>query len=101
MIKRGKKKIISVILTAALVFTTVFGAGFAYAGSSVSGFTGTTYTHNSRFNDRILIHGVDVSTYQNGIDWNDAKAAGVDFAIIRIGFRGYGDAARRLVRKKH
>lgn len=28
MIKRGKKKIISVILTAALVFTTVFGAGF-------------------------------------------------------------------------
>ena len=69
MIKRGKKKIISVILTAALVFTTVFGAGFAYAGSSVSGFTGTTYTHNSRFNDRILIHGVDVSTYQNGIDW--------------------------------
>ena len=94
MIKRGKKKIISVILTAALVFTTVFGAGFAYAGSSVSGFTGTTYTHNSRFNDRILIHGVDVSTYQNGIDWNDAKAAGVDFAIIRIGFRGYGEAGR-------
>ena len=58
MIKRGKKKIISVILTAALVFTTVFGAGSAYAGSSISGFTGTTYTHNSRFNDRILIHGV-------------------------------------------
>lgn len=38
--------------------------------------------------------GVDVSTYQNGIDWNDAKAAGVDFAIIRIGFRGYGEAGR-------
>lgn len=94
MIKRGKKKIISVVLTAALVFTTVFGAGFAYAGSSVSGFTGTTYTHNSRFDDRILMHGVDVSTYQNGIDWNKAKAAGVDFAIIRIGFRGYGEAGR-------
>lgn len=93
MIKRGKKKIISVVLTAALVFTTVFGAGFAYAGSSVSGFTGTTYTHNSRFDDRILMHGVDVSTYQNGIDWNKAKAAGVDFAIIRIGFRGYGKAS--------
>ena len=94
MIKRGKKKIISVVLTAALVFTTVFVAGFAYAGSSVSGFTGTTYTHNSRFDDRILMHGVDVSTYQNGIDWNKAKAAGVDFAIIRIGFRGYGEAGR-------
>ncbi|MBO4835486.1 MAG: hypothetical protein J5483_05170 [Lachnospiraceae bacterium] len=30
--------------------------------------------------------GVDVSSYNGTIDWNAAKAAGLDFAIIRIGF---------------
>lgn len=92
MIKRGKKRIISIVLCMALVFTTLIGTSLAYAGSSVSSFTGTAYNHNSRFDDRILVNGVDVSTYQNSIDWQKAKAAGVDFAIIRIGFRGYGAA---------
>ena len=34
--------------------------------------------------------GVDVSKYQGDIDWNAVKADGYEFAIIRIGFRGYG-----------
>ena len=33
--------------------------------------------------------GVDVSSYQEQIDWETAAAAGVEFAIIRIGYRGY------------
>lgn len=33
--------------------------------------------------------GIDVSYYQEKIDWNRVKKAGVDFAIIRLGFRGY------------
>ena len=34
--------------------------------------------------------GVDVSVYQEEIDWKQVKASGVDFAMIRVGFRGYG-----------
>ena len=34
--------------------------------------------------------GVDVSKYQGNIDWNQVKASGVEFAIIRVGYRGYG-----------
>lgn len=34
--------------------------------------------------------GVDVSGHQGIIDWKKVKAAGIDFAIIRIGYRGYG-----------
>ncbi len=37
--------------------------------------------------------GVDVSTWQGSIDWAKVKAAGVDFAILRLGFRGYGSGA--------
>lgn len=33
--------------------------------------------------------GIDVSYAQRDIDWNKVKAAGVEFAIIRLGYRGY------------
>lgn len=33
--------------------------------------------------------GVDVSSYQGEIDWDRVAAAGIDFAIIRVGYRGY------------
>lgn len=35
--------------------------------------------------------GVDVSVFQGEIDWNQVKAAGYDFAILRVGYRGYGE----------
>ena len=34
--------------------------------------------------------GVDVSKYQGTIDWEKAAQSGVDFAIVRIGYRGTG-----------
>lgn len=34
--------------------------------------------------------GVDVSAFQHDIDWAKVKAADIDFAIIRLGYRGYG-----------
>lgn len=34
--------------------------------------------------------GIDVSDHQGEIDWEEVAAAGIQFAIIRIGFRGYG-----------
>lgn len=33
--------------------------------------------------------GVDVSEYQKDIDWPQVAEAGVDFAMIRVGYRGY------------
>lgn len=36
-----------------------------------------------------VLTGVDVSSHQKNIDWEAVKAAGVDFAIIRAGYRGY------------
>lgn len=37
--------------------------------------------------------GVDVSSYQGVVDWPAVKAAGADFAMLRVGFRGYGTGA--------
>ena len=38
--------------------------------------------------------GVDVSSHQGWIDWEKVKAAGYEFAFIRVGYRGYGEEGR-------
>ena len=44
------------------------------------------------------IIGVDVSHWQNEIDWEQVKASGVDFAIIKLGGRGYESGVLSLDR---
>lgn len=34
-------------------------------------------------------HGIDVSSHQGEIDWQQVADSGVDFAFIRLGYRGY------------
>ena len=50
------------------------------------------------YKDRAITskRGVDVSKYQGTIDWAKVKAAGIDFAMIRVGARGYGSAQLML-----
>ncbi len=36
--------------------------------------------------------GVDVSRHQGKINWQKVKSEGIDFAFIRLGYRGYGEA---------
>ncbi len=48
------------------------------------------YVHNERFQDYTILKGIDVSKYQQTIDWDKVKADGYDYAIIRVGYRSYG-----------
>ena len=36
--------------------------------------------------------GIDVSSFQKEIDWAQVKEAGIEFVMIRVGFRGYGES---------
>ena len=40
--------------------------------------------------ESVVKRGIDVSSFQGDIDWNKVVDDGVDFAIIRLGIRGYG-----------
>ncbi len=42
--------------------------------------------------DMVVKRGVDVSKWNGVIDWKKAKEAGCEFAIIRVGYRGYSAA---------
>lgn len=60
--------------------------------TSVSPYTNTTYTHQGFLSNRTLLHGIDVSQWQGEIDWKAVKASGIDYAFIRVGYRGYGQS---------
>lgn len=44
--------------------------------------------------------GIDVSEYQGNIDWQQVAASGVDFALIRLEYRGYGSTGSLNVDSK-
>lgn len=46
--------------------------------------------HNPRYENCIMYDGIDVSKFQGTIDWNAVALDGIDFSIIRLGYRGYG-----------
>lgn len=43
-----------------------------------------------------VLKGIDVSVFQGNINWNSVKADGVDFAFIRLGYRGYTNGAIKV-----
>lgn len=51
---------------------------------------GEIYYRRHRGEESIGKIGIDVSEFQGNIDWEKVKAAGIEVAIIRIGYRGYG-----------
>ena len=89
------RRFLAVILSAVLIMTMI--PFISYAGSSSKGIFSTiedgkvvkpkTYTHSDFADGLTIRHGVDVSEHQGKINWIKAKAAGVEYAIIRVGCR--------------
>ena len=44
--------------------------------------------------------GIDVSSYQGDIDWQKVAASGIEFAMIRVGIRGYGEEGKLVKDEK-
>lgn len=38
--------------------------------------------------------GIDVSKYQSEVDWQQVKDSGVQFVMVRVGYRGYGESGK-------
>ena len=47
----------------------------------------TMYYHDPDYTTAL---GIDVSSHQGEIDWKQVASSGVEFVMIRLGFRGYG-----------
>lgn len=66
---------------------------------ATQGLNGLNVAHNSKFDGTTLRSGIDVSVWQEDIDWNAVKAAGIEYAIVRVAYRGHGSGALTIDRK--
>ena len=89
--------IMALALTLSLVAGILPAVDPAYAASeftypspfSNAGYS--TYYHNSRFAGNLIVNGVDISDWQSkNCNFASAKAAGVDFSIMRVTWTSYG-----------
>lgn len=80
------------IIVIAFILTLSLFPFEAFAATGNSPFKSGTYTHSSVFDGMKIYNGIDVSEHQKTINWTKVRAAGVDFAIIRVAGRGYGSS---------
>ena len=91
-----RKKILCALLAVSMVVSSgtmlpnTQAVTASAASTSVSPFTGKTYTHSDVFHGKNVYHGIDVSYHNGAIDWAKAAADGVEYAFIRVGYRGWG-----------
>lgn len=83
-----QKRLVCILIIAFIMLQTVM----AYGASTTSKYTGSSYDHAQIFDNMLILDGLDVSGWNENIDWNKVKADGIDFVIVRIAGRGYGPA---------
>lgn len=66
--------------------------GKLWKDAAANPYDGKVHSHNDRYTGMQVINGVDVSEHNVITDWNAVKNSGMDFAIIRAAYRGYGKA---------
>ena len=89
------------LLTTVIILAAVYIVYYVLAGPGsipwLSGLTDNPYSPEdfATLNGYVTCtagptrRGVDVSEYQEDVDWDQVRDAGFDFAFIRIGYRGY------------
>lgn len=99
-----KKRLLCTLLILCLVFSplapiggqsqdtakSAAAAGENTPSTGTSPFTKSTYTHAAAYSGLNVYHGIDVSYHNGAINWEKAAAAGVEYAFIRVGYRGWG-----------
>ena len=83
-------KKINKVISFLLAFIMLFTSTGVYASTKTrSKYTGITYTHNSKFKNKELVYGLDVSQHNGKINFKKAKRDGLEFVFIRVGYTGY------------
>lgn len=85
------KKSFSLLFVILLILSLGLTAN-VFADTRQSPFMSKTYNHDPKFAGYTVSNGLDISEYQTSADFLKAKAAGVEFVILRAACRGYGKA---------
>ena len=95
-------KKVNKVISFLLAFIMLFTSTIVYASTKTrSKYTGITYTHNSKFKNKELVYGMDVSQHNGKINFKKAKRDGIEFVFIRVGYTGYTKSSFSLNLDKH
>lgn len=86
------KKIMAITLSILIIFQLGFLC-VAFTDTVANDYTGKYYNHDDRFANYEIINGLDISYYQSTVDFDKLQADGIDYLILRAGYRGntYGN----------
>ena len=86
--KRLKRlRLIVIILAVWLVIAAILRLAIYLSSFSHTHLTDEGLTHAIRFQNSVVVHGIDVSQFQDDINWKRVKSSEADFAFIRAGYR--------------
>ena len=86
--KRFKKpKLIVIALAAVLVLACLLRLAVYLGSFSHTHLSEEGLTHAIRFQNSVAVHGIDVSQFQDDINWKRVKSSEADFVFIRAGYR--------------
>ena len=83
----SKLKLAVIILAACLVITGVIRLAVYLGSFSHTHLSEDGLTHAIRFQNSVVVHGIDVSQFQDDINWKRVKSSEADFVFIRAGYR--------------
>lgn len=84
---RFRLKLAVIIIAVLLVLAGILKLASYLGGISRVKLSDEGLAHAERFKKSMVIHGIDVSEYQDDIRWKKVKSSGADFAFIRAGYR--------------
>ena len=82
-----KKSRLLLSITAALL-VLLLSCSSVFASQAVVDDDFLLYEHQPRFDNCIIIDGIDVSAWQDDINWENVKRSGIDYVLIRAGWTG-------------
>ncbi|MGN0522570.1 MAG: glycoside hydrolase family 25 protein [Eubacterium sp.] len=84
-----RKKELDVKAKRVIAIAAVALAAVTFLSAVIASFVGSKRTADFFNTSRSVVSGIDVSEHNGEIDWKTA-AKSIDFAFIRVGYRGYG-----------
>jgi GH25 family lysozyme M1 (1,4-beta-N-acetylmuramidase) len=84
---KSKLKLAVAVLIVLLVLTGIIKLAAFLGSISKTHLSDEGLTHDARFKNCVAVHGIDVSEYQDEINWKKVKSSEADFVFIRAGYR--------------
>jgi len=89
--KRGKfvkkLKLILILIVVWLAIAGIMRLAIYLSSVSRTHLSDEGLTHAIRFQNSVVVHGIDVSEHQDDINWRKVKSSEADFVFVRAGYR--------------